>query len=161
MQHNAKRSLEPPILRSSDRSPIQSPTGSTQHCQDPTKQHGLCRKNILSFTLSVFFSKLTDSHKLSPSLLENSLLLPGRDNGSPTNKSASRLFVRGPLFEIVYINLLPVLFHEAVGAGLPSTVHKMDIVSFSFTEKSAFGTVPVILTGAEDDNGRIRRVQRR
>jgi len=89
------------------------------------------------------------------------LLLPERDNGSRTNESASRLFVRGPLFEIVYINLLSVLFHEAVGAGLPSTVHKMDIVSFSFTEKSAFGTVSVILTGAEDDNDKIRRVQRR
>ena len=53
---------------------------------------------------------------------------------------------------LLYVNSPLVLFHVAVGAGLPSTLHKMEKVSFSFTAKSALGTVSVILTGAEKDN---------
>ena len=38
-----------------------------------------------------------------------------------------------------------VLVHVAVGAGLPSTLQTIEIVSFSLTEKSELGTVPMIL----------------
>ena len=37
-----------------------------------------------------------------------------------------------------------VLVHVAVGAGLPSTLQTIEIVSFSLTEKSEVGTVPMI-----------------
>ena len=53
---------------------------------------------------------------------------------------------------IVCLDSPPVLFHIAVGAGLPSTLHKIEMVTFSFTEKSAFGTVSVIVTGAGGSN---------
>ena len=45
----------------------------------------------------------------------------------------------------------PLIFvHVAVGAGLPSTLQTIEMVSFSFTEKSAVGIVPVMLTGADN-----------
>ena len=43
----------------------------------------------------------------------------------------------------------PVLFQDADGDGLPSTLHNMEKVSFAWTEKSEPGTVSVIATGAE------------
>jgi len=38
----------------------------------------------------------------------------------------------------------------AVGAGLPSTLQRREMVSFSCTEKSASGTVPVMRAGADN-----------
>lgn len=48
----------------------------------------------------------------------------------------------------------PTLLHVAVGAGLPSTLQTREMVSFSSAEKSASGTVPVMLAGADNQNNR-------
>lgn len=58
------------------------------------------------------------------------------------------------------LNSPPVLVHVAVGAGLPSTLHKMVMVAFSFKVKSEFGTVSVIWTGAVEDNKNLNLYKR-
>ena len=45
--------------------------------------------------------------------------------------------------------LPPFLLQAAVGVGLPSTLHKMEMVSSSVTVKSESGTISVILRGPE------------
>ena len=64
-------------------------------------------------------------------------------------KTDYRLLIVFQIKIVSCIDSPPVLFQDADGDGLPSTLHNMEKVSFSWTEKSEPGTVSVIATGAE------------